>query len=538
MPLLSRQSSRTSLLSWWSDRNPGLPGPTINIHSLAKPLMKWMYDRQALDMIGDNRGTLLSREQLEIYASYLLSDLVGWATKAAIFTDLAHRSLIHEMEARAVINSAVFGYLAQMLGSPNAGARRCSCDLLTSLVAHQSTRTTILELNHCVRLVSLSQDQDSTVSSTAMWVLSRIVQWPDGARAVIDLLSDKSPTAVLGAIDALSHIANKPDGAQAIVDANGLDHILNLLRSDSPDVREWSCILVARLAQHKFIAPAICAQVVTLLSDEIPAIVRNSMDALRGIANEPDGAHAIVDAKVFDHILKSLEAKSPDARQWACQIVARMAEHESITPAICAVLVAHFSDADLTYDRDFRDALSKVAKTADGAQAIVNVKGLDHMLNLLESDSPEVRERACDLVARLAEHRFLAPAICVRLVALLSDESRTIDVLSKIAQKPDGAQAVVDAKALDHVHKLLKSPNWNMRFWTCVLVEALAEHESTASAILALNLNAQLESLARDEDYPVTPAASHALTQIARYSNRAKDPAYFTEPGRSGAKGL
>jgi hypothetical protein len=77
--------------------------------------------------------------------------------------------------------------------------------------------------------------------------------------------SDKSPAAVLGAIDALSHIANKPDGAQAIVDAKGLDHILNLLKSDSPGIREWACILVARLAQHKFIAPAICAQVVTLL---------------------------------------------------------------------------------------------------------------------------------------------------------------------------------------------------------------------------------------------------------------------------------
>ncbi|KAJ7688116.1 armadillo-type protein [Mycena rosella] len=439
------------------------------------------------------------------------------------------------MEARAVVDSAVFGYLAQMLGSPNAGARRCSCDLLTSLVAHQSTRTIILELNQCVRLVSLLQDQDSTVSSAAMWVLSRIAQWPDGAQAVIDLLSDKSPAAVLGAIDALSHIASKPDGAQAIVDAKGLDHILNLLKSDSPGVREWACILVARLAQHKFIEPAICAQVVALLSDEIPAIVRNSMDALRGIANEPDGAHAIVDAKVFDHILKSLEAKSPDVRQWACQIVARIAEHESITPAICAVLVAHFSDEGPTYDRDFRDALSKVAKTADGAQAIVDVKGLDHMLNLLQSDSPDIRERACDLVARLAEHRSLAPAICVGLVAL---SSCTIDVLSKVAQKPDGAQAVVDAKALDHVQKLLKSPSWNMRFWTCVLVEVLAEHESTASAILELNLNAQLESLVRDEGYPVTSAASRALTQIARCSNRAKDPAYFAEPGRSGAKGL
>ncbi|KAJ7234567.1 armadillo-type protein [Mycena rebaudengoi] len=503
MPLLSRQISRTSLLSC----------PTINIHSLAKPLMKWMYDRQALDMIRDNRGTPLSREQLEIYASYLCeSDLVGWATKATIFTDLAHRSLIHKMEARAVVDSAVFGYLAQMLGSPNARARRCSCDLLTSLVAHQSTRTTILELNHCVWLVSLLQDQDSTVSSAAtVWVLSRIAQWPDGAQAVIDLL--RSPAAVLGAIDALSHIANEPGRRAGYRRCKGLDHILNLLKSDSPGVREWACILVARLAQHKFIAPAICAQVVNLL--------RNSMDALRGIANEPDGAHAFVDAKV----------KITRCAAMGCQIVVRIAEHESITPAICAVLVVHFSDEGPTYDRDFRDALSKVAKTADGAQAIVDVKGLDHMLNLLESDSLAVRERACNLVARLAEHRFLAPDICAGLVALLSDESRTIDV-------PDGAQAVVDAKALDHVQKLLKSPSWNMRFWTCVLVEVLAEHESTASAILELNLNAQLESLVHAEDYPVTPAASLALTQIARCSNRAKDPAYFAEPGRSGATGL
>jgi hypothetical protein len=59
-----------SIHSWWSDSNPLLQGPTINLHAAAKPLMRFMYRRQALEFIRKNKGTRLSTTLLEIYSSY------------------------------------------------------------------------------------------------------------------------------------------------------------------------------------------------------------------------------------------------------------------------------------------------------------------------------------------------------------------------------------------------------------------------------------------------------------------------------------
>jgi hypothetical protein len=38
---------------------------------MAKPLMRWMYHRQALEFIRKNKGSPLSTEIVQIYASYL-----------------------------------------------------------------------------------------------------------------------------------------------------------------------------------------------------------------------------------------------------------------------------------------------------------------------------------------------------------------------------------------------------------------------------------------------------------------------------------
>jgi hypothetical protein len=42
-----------------------------------------------------------------------------------------------------------------------------------------------------------------------------------------------------------------------MVDAKVHDHILKLLKSASWEVMEWTCLLVAELAGHKLIVPAI-----------------------------------------------------------------------------------------------------------------------------------------------------------------------------------------------------------------------------------------------------------------------------------------
>ena len=63
-----------------------------------------------------------------------------------------------------------------------------------------------------------------------------------------------------------------------------------------------------------------------------------------------------------------------------------------------------------------------------------------------------------------------------------------MQALSEIAFWPDGAQAALEAKTLDHVVELLQSPQSGVRQWMCWMVGNFAGHESTAVAVLGLNI--------------------------------------------------
>ncbi|KAF7356894.1 hypothetical protein MVEN_01025200 [Mycena venus] len=218
------QEARASLISWWSDSNPGLQGPTINLHTAAKPLMKWMYYRQAVGIIKKRRGRPLSSETLDIYSSYLPLNYVSWATKVAIWSELADRATSQD-DARMVVDSHIFPYIVQMLGSPDPRPRSWSCSLLGRLASHESTAPAILELKPCVQLTAFLHDDNLDVVREAMY--------------------------------ALAQIARRIEGAQAIVEAKALERILKLLESPNPDIRGWTSQLVGRLASHDATAPAV-----------------------------------------------------------------------------------------------------------------------------------------------------------------------------------------------------------------------------------------------------------------------------------------
>jgi hypothetical protein len=67
--------------------------------------------------------------------------------------------------------------------------------------------------------------------------------------------------------------------------------------------------------------------------------------------------------------------------------------------------------------------------------------------------------------------------------------------LSQIALWPDGAQAALEAKTLDHVTKLLLSPQSDVQRQTCWTVGRFTRHESTAVAVLGLKPCPQLVGL-------------------------------------------
>ncbi|KAK7016348.1 trehalase-domain-containing protein [Favolaschia claudopus] len=218
---LSRQPSHVSVLSWWSDSNPSLQNPaTINLHAAAKPLLKLLYRRQALQIIEKNRRLPLTAELLDIYGSYLPWNYVSWSTKAAILSNITLRVRFgSRSDAYSVVESPVFLFIPEMLDSPDIPTRARASELLGRLILHTGVGV-VLKLGLCSRLVSL--------------------------------LSDKSEVVVEQAAFALSGIAQSLDGAKEIAQASGWTLAPPLSGSTLPRIRELMATLVLNLEKHLY----------------------------------------------------------------------------------------------------------------------------------------------------------------------------------------------------------------------------------------------------------------------------------------------
>ncbi|KAF8192743.1 armadillo-type protein [Mycena galopus ATCC 62051] len=206
-----------------------------------------------------------------------------------------------------------------------------------------------------------------------------------------------------------------------------------------------------------------------------------------------------------------LESPNPKTLRWTCKLVGRLASHNSAVPTILTLsvqIVSLLSNKDSGVIVWAVYALSKIAQSEDGAQAVVNAKATDYILILLQSPSTQVRESTCRLVGILSGHEFTVPAMldvesCAQIVYLLGDVNGwvidwAVYALSRIAQWKDGAQAIVNANATSYIPLLLEAPNSKVLSWACDLVGGLAIHEPTALAMLELKPSVQLTSLLPD----------------------------------------
>ncbi|KAF7356892.1 hypothetical protein MVEN_01025000 [Mycena venus] len=470
MSYLAHQESRVSLISWWSDSNPGLQGPTINLHTVAKPLMKWMYYRQAVDIIKKHRGRPLSVETLEIYSSYLPLNYVSWATKVAIWAELADRTTSQD-DARAVVDSHIFPYLVQMLWSPDPGPR-----------------TTKIR----------------TLFGEAVYALAQIARRTEGAQAIVEakalnhvlkLLESPNPDIRGWSSQLVGRLASHELTALAIRELKVGERLMSLLQDDS-QVVEWGTF------------------------------------ALSQITERLDDAKAIIDIKAAGNILNLLESAGPNVQKWTCELVGTLADYESTAPAMwelnaCEPLLSLLRTDNPQATEWAVGALSRIALGFDGAQTILNAKAMDRILILLESPIPKIREYTCVLVGHLATHESIAQTIlklkpCVRLVSLLEHAytgviQGAMDALCRIAKWEDGAQAVVDAMVMNYLPTSLESPDSGVRCWTCRLLGNLASHRYSAFAVQNLKPYARLVSLLRDPDHNTLDGAIFALDVISEW---------------------
>ncbi|KAJ7924085.1 armadillo-type protein [Mycena leptocephala] len=460
MKSVSRQQTRTSIHSWWSDRNPGLQGPTVNLHAATKPLMRLMYHRQALNFMKRNEDIPLSSETMQIYCSYIFCNYVSDSTKAAILGELERRA--HAKDEVCTISEEPFllAALSELLGSPNVGIRRAVCWLMGRLTSYRSITPVILQLKPCVPLMSLLRDGNFDVIS--------------------------------GATFALCGIACEPDGAQAAVDAKVLDHVIELLQSPWMEVRKWACWLVGRLAFHGSRAPPLELKLLisSQVSDENIVVMEGATYALSQVPRSADGARTAVDAKVLGFLLDLL-ASSTAVREWACWLVGNLASQGAIAPAslkvrLCEKLVYLLRGKNVDVTAGAMYALSQVARSVDGAQAAVRAKVLGHVVDFFESPSAEVRRWSCRLVGNLVRHETTAPAVLASsssrwLLFLLLDtevaiRASAIFALAELSQWPGGVAALKEIGALEALREPSKSVDRDIQAGIRTLQENLARY--------------------------------------------------------------
>ncbi|KAJ7289692.1 G-protein alpha subunit-domain-containing protein [Mycena rebaudengoi] len=132
MPPLTRQQTPQSLLSVWSDSKS--PGATISLHVAAKPLIKFMYHRQAHSFIERNHGISLSRESLDIFWSYLTYKYISRKTKLLVLKEFGVRAT-SEVDRRTLMNFFVENQhlILELLESVDTQVHRWPSTILENL---------------------------------------------------------------------------------------------------------------------------------------------------------------------------------------------------------------------------------------------------------------------------------------------------------------------------------------------------------------------------------------------------------------------
>ncbi|KAJ6565566.1 armadillo-type protein [Mycena vulgaris] len=334
MAPLTCQRTRESILSWWSDSNP--TGPNSNLHAAAKPLIKFLYHRQALDYIAKNRGAPPSKETLEICSSYLACRYISSSTKIRILGELDLRPHCEE-DPRTVL-----AFVDEWLDSDGVEVWIATCRMLGHLAGH------IPVGEMCRQLVS-SLLRDEKLTETTSW-----------------------------ALDALRKIAQSPEGAQACVNANVLDCVAKLLESPSAEVRRHEAHVSAVLGI------AHCDKLVCLLRVQDPVVGEWALRVLTTIASSPEG-QAVVDARALSYLPQLIETRDFDVRAATLKMLRALAGNKAVLgdTKVCQQLVSLLRDENRWVIETASQALYwMTTSSSEGAQAAVDANVMDRVTEL------------------------------------------------------------------------------------------------------------------------------------------------------------
>ncbi|KAJ7641918.1 armadillo-type protein [Roridomyces roridus] len=316
--------SRASLVSWWSDSNPALKyGPTINLHTLAKPLLRFMYHRQARKYIG-NLVDITS--ELAICSSYLGCKYVADRTKVMVLRRLGGISgswePIEGGGPSTIHWASTFSETWQLLESSNADIRMETARVITNLLRFdESLVVPVMELNLVEKLVSMLHDDNLYLVWKALDALTAIALWPLGAKAVAvsdalgyteELLASPyvglcMPAAVL--LGTVSCHSGLPAATVAVIaKSNPLTRIAAILvqgKCDELGKDSWT--------------------------------VSYGLRGLQRMAHSADGAQRIMDTTILAPVVVQFLEPKPNYslhQEMSCRLIGKLASHENVIPKL------------------------------------------------------------------------------------------------------------------------------------------------------------------------------------------------------------
>ncbi|KAJ7479227.1 armadillo-type protein [Mycena latifolia] len=252
---------------------------------------------------------------MSILSSYLFAKYVSTSTKDTILRELYERA-VSEHDARTVVESLQSQSVESLLGSPDVRVRRSTCWMLGRVACHGTSVSTadmvIFTGKLCGQLVPLLRDTDIGCLKSAIYALSGMTNWPNGA--------------------------------QAAVDANILDYLKELLESSDDGVRKFTCWLLGDLARRKstVLGVTLCMRLVAFLSDKDVEVVESALFELWRISLRPSGAQVVMDADVLHLLPGLLDSPNTQVRRWTCNMLGELARHDviSVTMKICEQVVS------------------------------------------------------------------------------------------------------------------------------------------------------------------------------------------------------
>ncbi|KAJ7276002.1 hypothetical protein C8J57DRAFT_1590312 [Mycena rebaudengoi] len=536
MPLLTRQQTFGSVHSWWSDRNPNLRGPTINLHAAAKPLMKFLYDRQALDFIRNNRGIPLSAIGWDIYGSYLSCEYVSASMKSAILDDILRRA---DFECEAlVVDSNMLHNLIQLLQVPVTDMISYNIRRIFGTLANREASAAAT----CGSLAAVLVDSDVPQARVLEEVLSILawtscIKFPPATSGVsveaklldrlLDMLGD-SCTAELHQLyifEIISDLALHESTAIAVVEANTLNTVEKLLRSHRAGLYEDIFPILENLACYESTAMAV---VRILPLDLLGTHWRKSFEDTAPIDVLASRVEVLVTTKLLSAQHKATaEATSgslvaifcdsdiPQVVDGTLWLLSR-APHINFPPVTTGVsveakLLDHIVDmlkasnmAKWHYLVIFQILSHLAFHNESNAIAVVEANVLTSVEKLLRSRPTELYRHIFPMLVSIASHESTATAVLnMRLYNLLatlwqyvSYPFSIIPEFFNVIQWRDGAEGVVATKALDNVLNGLHSLDHWIQLSTCRLLRALVGHESTVQAVVAIVPREDISALA------------------------------------------